>query len=332
MSSGVTQGNTVLVSNLYTSVTTVGNVGTGEDTLQTYTMPSGMLAVDGDRIEFRACGSVVSNTNAKRLRVVFGSTTIFDTGASGIPISTALDWVLTGQVIRKGAALQVCNVSLDASTATLTPIVPYADTTLPTETLSGALILKVTGEAVSNDDIVCNSFTVSGVGPVVRGAGPSFPLYPTTGLQWFRTDLGLNCYYDGTRWLTVNEYEVSLGVEQVLFPLAATANFGWVPVGTDYDIYLTRWNTVTLVSSPNTGVNKWTVELYYGVSPNTYTLISSFSTGTTPDATSTHVDHSVNINAALDSAALSLRCQVVKVASPGTIFPISSIRFRKIIT
>lgn len=150
-----------VAANLHTGTATTGNVGAGEDTLQTYSLPGGTLATNGNRIRFRACGSVASTVNAKRIRVKWGTTTIFDTGAAGIPISTAFDWSIEGQIIRKGAASQVANVAMNTANASLAS---YADTTLPTETLSGALSITITGEATANNDIVCESLTVDGSG------------------------------------------------------------------------------------------------------------------------------------------------------------------------
>lgn len=46
--------------------------------------------------------------------------------------------------------------------------------------------------------------------------GTSFPASPATNDLFFRTDRGLLYYYDGTRWLTVNEYTNYLGLATVL--------------------------------------------------------------------------------------------------------------------
>ena len=115
------------------------------------------MATNRDRLTFRASGSIASSVNAKRLKTKFGAATIFDTGAAGIPISAAIDWVLTGEIIREGATAQICNVALFTNSASLAS---YADSAAATETLSGAVTLKLTGEAVSDNDIVQETMTI----------------------------------------------------------------------------------------------------------------------------------------------------------------------------
>lgn len=138
---------------LVTSVntTTVGNVGIGEDDLRTYSLPASFLSTDGDSCYFEAAGTIASSANAKRIRVKFGATTIFDTGAAGIPVSTAIDWRIMGRVVRTGAATQKCMVHMNTNSATLAS---YTDYTTAAETLSGAVTLKLTAEAVADNDIV----------------------------------------------------------------------------------------------------------------------------------------------------------------------------------
>jgi len=56
--------------------TTTGNIGGGEDTLITYTIPASVLASNGDHIEFDTWGSFAANANTKDLKVYFGATVI----------------------------------------------------------------------------------------------------------------------------------------------------------------------------------------------------------------------------------------------------------------
>src|SRR5262245_51785540 len=62
------------------SETTVGNVGAGEDTLHTYTVPASTLAASGDRLKYEAYISFAANGSNKRVRAYFGSTLLLDTG------------------------------------------------------------------------------------------------------------------------------------------------------------------------------------------------------------------------------------------------------------
>jgi len=145
------------------NTTAVGNVGTGEDDLMTYSIPASTLGTNGASIRFRASGTIANNVNAKRIRVKYGGTTVLDTGAAGIPVSAAIQWVLEGEIIRTGATTQKCNANLSTNNATLASYVGYSTAA---ETLSGAVTLKLTGEAVANDDIVQETMTVSFVSAV----------------------------------------------------------------------------------------------------------------------------------------------------------------------
>ena len=140
------QGGTIEVN-----TTAVGNVGTGEDDLMSFSVPASTLGTDLDSVWFETAGTIANNVNAKRIKVKFGATTIFDTGAAGIPISAAIDWCCSGRIVRTGAATQKCFVSFNTNNATLAA---YADYATAAETLSGAVTFKLTGEAVSNNDIV----------------------------------------------------------------------------------------------------------------------------------------------------------------------------------
>lgn len=139
------------VKKINVNTTSVGNVGAGEDNLMTYTLPSSTLSVNGDSINFRASGTIANTANAKRIRVKFGATTILDTGAGVIPISRAYNWTAEGEVIRTGATTQKCNVTINVDYSTIFTFVGYSTAA---ETLSGTVVFKLTGEAVSNNDIV----------------------------------------------------------------------------------------------------------------------------------------------------------------------------------
>lgn len=139
------------------NTTQVGNVGTGEDDLMTFSVPANSLSANGDFLRFYVHGSIANNINAKRVKVKFGATTFFDTGAAGIPISAAFDFTITGLVIRTGATTQLAYAYMNTSNGTLAS---YVGSGTPAETLSGAITLKLTGEATTNDDIVQKSFVV----------------------------------------------------------------------------------------------------------------------------------------------------------------------------
>lgn len=135
--------------------TGVGNVGTGEDTLTTITLAASTLSATGQAVRARFAGTIANNANAKRIRLKFGSTTLLDTGASGIATGAALDWTGEYTIVRTGAATQKAFAELTLSNGT-----KFVDYTAPTETLSNALAVFCTGEATSNDDVRCEVMLV----------------------------------------------------------------------------------------------------------------------------------------------------------------------------
>lgn len=152
------------------NVTEVGNVTTGEDDLITYTVVGGTLGVNEEYLHFVAAGVFGASANNKRLRVRFGSTVLFDSGA--LAITAATDWILEGWIVREGQSVQKCMVKLNTSSATLAA---YADYAGATEDLATSLVLKVTGEATANDDIVQEDLLVEKGGGATGGGGSSFP-------------------------------------------------------------------------------------------------------------------------------------------------------------
>jgi hypothetical protein len=62
-------GSVTLVSN----VVDVGNVGTGEDDLITYTLPANTLAAEGQSLEIEAGFSLAANANSKTLKMYLGA-------------------------------------------------------------------------------------------------------------------------------------------------------------------------------------------------------------------------------------------------------------------
>lgn len=134
--------------------TPVGNVGTGEDDLQTQSLPGGALSETGDRVEIVAFGTTAPNGNNKTIKLYFGSTVLFSTGAVAL---NGVDWMIRATVIRTGAATQVTCAGFFGDTV----LVPQTATTSgATETLSGAVTIKTTGEATSNDDILSQGLIV----------------------------------------------------------------------------------------------------------------------------------------------------------------------------
>jgi hypothetical protein len=133
---------------------TLGNVGTGEDTIATYTVPANTLAANGDSLWFEAFGRAANNANVKVLRVYFGAAEIMAASDD----AWGLEWVLRGRVIRAGTATQKAYV-------TLTTSAPIGDGSLAggagitltaAEDETGTIALAITAEATDDNDLICD--------------------------------------------------------------------------------------------------------------------------------------------------------------------------------
>lgn len=151
---GSSTSNVKVGGTLKVDTTAVGNVGVGEDDLITYSVPASTLGTNGDFIEFDMAGTFAANANSKRVRIKFGATTLFDTTAL---IFNGVDWRAQGKIIRTGAATQKAICTFTTASTLLTQLTDY---TTPAETLSGAVTLKATGEATSNNDVVQEFLTI----------------------------------------------------------------------------------------------------------------------------------------------------------------------------
>ena len=143
-----------LSKSLNANTTATGNTGTGEDNLMTYTIPADTLNTAGDQIEFTMAFTFAANTNGKRVRVYYGSTTIYDSGSQN---QNSGSMEIRGTIVRTGATSQLISFSQN-NDAALFPI--RSGYTTAAETLSSTVVLKATAEGVSDNDIQQILFTV----------------------------------------------------------------------------------------------------------------------------------------------------------------------------
>lgn len=137
-----------LGGSLNVNTTDVGNVGTGADNLMTYSVPAGTLSNNGDYIEFSFTFTFATNANNKTVKVVYGATEIYTSTAQ--PQNDG-SMEVKGKIIRTGATTQKVIVTATTDGTLFTDLANY---TTAAETLSGAVTLKATGEATSDNDII----------------------------------------------------------------------------------------------------------------------------------------------------------------------------------
>lgn len=138
----------------YTNTTQTGNTAATETDAFSHTLTANTLGSNGESIEFEAAGTFAATASTdKRVKVVFGSTTLFDSGALATTGGTS--WSIRGTIVRTGATTQKANVSFNSSYATLNASAAY---TAPTETLANALTLKLTLNGTNANDTVGQFF------------------------------------------------------------------------------------------------------------------------------------------------------------------------------
>lgn len=136
---------------IYAAYTNVGNIGAGEDVIFTYTLPAATLNADGMSIKALVWGTTTNNANAKTLRAYFGGTLLSSLSCA---TSEAGSWVAGFEVIRTGAATQRAYCQLSSGPMNAMTTASSGFHTAPTETLSGAVVVKITGEATADNDLV----------------------------------------------------------------------------------------------------------------------------------------------------------------------------------
>lgn len=139
----------------FSNVTQAKNSGTGETDLHSYTLPTGHFSVNKKKIQFRADGSFAANTNTKTLKLKFGasgSVTLNPTTTAPNGVRFRIDAAIT----RTGSNAQRIRYQVWIGTAL--EIIGTASTT---ETDSGALVLKMTGQSdTASDDILLDESSI----------------------------------------------------------------------------------------------------------------------------------------------------------------------------
>ncbi len=140
---------------LFDHFTDAGNTTTSETDLYSDTTAAGQLATNGDKIVAEYGGIFVSSGTATRqIKVYFGGTAIFDSGA--LSISTSASWTVTLTIIRVSSTVVRYNVALQTQGAALASYTSVSE--LTGLTLSNTNILKITGTAggvgAATNDIV----------------------------------------------------------------------------------------------------------------------------------------------------------------------------------
>lgn len=139
-----------------------GNVTTGETDLYSDTLPASILATNGDKIVMSFGGIFVSSATATReIKIYFGGTVVFDSGA--LSISAGSDaWEIDCIAIRDSSSTVRCITTMTTTGAAINAYCSY--TRVTGLTLTNTQIAKITGQAAgvgaATNDIVAKVGTM----------------------------------------------------------------------------------------------------------------------------------------------------------------------------
>ena len=144
----------------YSSVTSIANALTGEDTLHAWTMPAGTLAGAADGYEIYAWGDTASNANAKTFKFYPGGAVGGGTAITLNPTTTA--------PLGQGFLIHVLGVYVGALSWNMCTTIAFNNgnrdgiygNSIVSADPSGAITLTFTGTATSTNDIVMRIATI----------------------------------------------------------------------------------------------------------------------------------------------------------------------------
>lgn len=141
--------NGAFPARLMSNLTAVGNVTTGEDSLQSYSVAANTITA-ASTIRARWKGTFANNADTKTLRIKWNGTTI---ATAVFPTSVAGSWHAELEATRDGVAAY-CSAVIHGNGAVVVGNASVAST------FTGALVALATGDATSTNDIVSEILTV----------------------------------------------------------------------------------------------------------------------------------------------------------------------------
>lgn len=175
-------------------------------------------------------------------------------------------------------------------------------------------------------------YLAMGNGAVIWNAGTSFPGSKATGDRYWRTDLGLEFYWDGTRWVTTTLFEAPITPTSMTALVATTTLAAYQALDNPLSYWVESFFVATNVGSGTPSTQYWTIGLYKSTAAAATTLLGS-GVSTQNDTYAQWNIKRETIGAAVDpSAHPLLRVDVTKVSTPGLLTWRPGYRFRLIAT
>jgi hypothetical protein len=194
-----------------------------------------------------------------------------------------------------------------------------------------------------NSGNTAQGFSIKGNG-LINYTGTAFPANPATNDHFYRSDLQMEFYYDGTRWLSAQLYSCQLELWNVTFasgaPISATTaaqRRGATPgLRGGSDIYLVDWNCSFYITAGSalSGTIKWTGTLNT-VADATNVTLTSVGVNTINSGTLSVVRRATtSINALMNNGTVKDWFQLdwVKLSTPGPLINFDEITYRVVAT
>jgi hypothetical protein len=132
---------------IFEAFTDAGNTSTTETDIHSYTTPANTLEVNGAQVKAQYGINFVNSTSTKQVKVYFGGTAIFDSGALTTTATGSVSLDVT--LIRVSSTVIRYNIDMDASGVSV---------------LSGAAVGELTALVLSNTNILKVTGTAAGAG------------------------------------------------------------------------------------------------------------------------------------------------------------------------
>jgi hypothetical protein len=152
-------------------------------------------------------------------------------------------------------------------------------------------------------------------------SGTTFPVSPDTGTRYFRTDRGIEYFYDGTRWLSTQVLSMEMSIANVA---VTTEAFLSIPYRGVYGVYLERFEAVMF----RLAAGEWDAVLSWTNAANARTTITTLDGAGTTSSNWTH--HSAAIGAVLDTNAFNVVATLTEVSGTTNAYMASKLFYRLI--
>lgn len=167
-------------------------------------------------------------------------------------------------------------------------------------------------------------------GTVQWNSGTSNPT-GVAGDRYWRSDLGLEIYYDGTRWLSTTLYKADNGETSTLSAINTGPRLR--PLTNGLDIYIVAWDLSIGMFSTNDGSNYWTYALQSRNGADTSTAISTLNTSLLAGGTWHHITSAIGAVSDTNGAVYNFTVNTtVKTGAPSNLLMVGGFTFRLIVT